>query len=259
MVVPKKIMIFRRQRAKELKRFADKLEAYVGSGISTKLYDGINQLENSSYIPSYRDNEGNQINSDVNFWGYSIDNIKLDINADRHLKPKNINKAEAYLSINLVSDIRNWKNVKDPFCELSFNVTIKGIKPKSEEGVHYFGFHLDRHHETHESDEIHPTYHLQYNLNPKKNKDFDYGDTLNLDSPRFLHYPMDLILGLSYLIANFQPLSYSKLIEDREVKNLIRDYQDSIWKPYSFTISNHWQNDGSAIEWNKTAICPFLV
>lgn len=259
MAVPNKIMHFRRQRASELRRFAEKLETYVGSGISTKLFDVVNQLNDPNFIPFYRDEKGNRVNSDVNFWGYSIDDIKLDINTNRHLKPKEINKAEAYLSISLVSDFRNWKNVKDPFCELSFNVTIKGIKPKSEEGVHYFGFHLDRHHESQDSDEIHPTYHLQYNLNPKKNKDFDYGGTLNIDSPRFLHYPMDLILGLSYLIANFQPLSYSKLIEDREVKNLIRDYQDSIWKPYSFTISNHWQNDGSAIEWNKTAICPFLV
>jgi hypothetical protein len=259
MAVPNNIMHFRRQRADELRRFAEKLETYVGSGISTKLFEGISQLKDPDYIPFYRNNLGNRVNTDVNLWGYSIDDIKIDINAVRHLKPKEINKAEAYLSISLVSDFRSWKNVKDPFCELSFNVTIKGIKPNTKDGIHYFGFHLDRHHESQTSDEIHPSYHLQYNLNPKKNKDFDYGETLNIDSPRFLHYPMDLILGLSYLIASFQPLNYSKLIEDREVKKLIKEYQDSIWRPYSFTMSKHWRDDGSPVEWNKTAICPFLV
>lgn len=259
MAIPKNLMHFRRQRAQDLRRFADKLETYVGSGISTKLYDGINQLNDANYIPFYRNDKGVLVNNDFNFWGYSIDDIKLDINADRHFKPKEINKAEAYLSIKLVSDFRNWKNVKDPFCELSFNVTIKGLKPKSDDGIHYFGFHLDRHHESQISDEIHPTYHLQYNLNPRKIKDFNFGSTLNLDAPRFLHYPMDLILGLSYLIANFQPSNYTKLINDREVNKMIKEYQDSIWKPYSFTISNHWQNNDAVVEWNKLAICPYLL
>ncbi len=158
-----------------------------------------------------------------------------------------------------MSDFRNWENIKDPFCELSFNVTIKGLNPKSEEGVHYFGFHLDRHHESQISEEIHPTYHLQYVLNPKSIEDFNYGSSLNLDAPRFLHYPMDLILGITYLIANFQPTNYANLISDRETRNIIKEYQNNIWKPYSFTISNHWQNDGSSIDWDKLAICPYLI
>jgi len=252
-------MHFRRQRASELRRFAEKLEMYVGSGISTKLFLGVNQLNDPSFIPFYRNEVGIMVNTDVNCWGYSIEDIKIDISADRHLKPKEISRAEAYLSINLVSDFRNWGNVKDPFCELSFNVIIKGLKPKTKDGIHYFGFHLDRHHESLLSDELHPVYHLQYLNNPKKNVAFDYGETLNIDSPRFLHYPMDLILGLSFLIANFQPLNYSRLIDDREFVKLIKDSQNNIWKPYSFTMSDHWQNDGSPVEWNKTAICPFLV
>lgn len=259
MNIPKNIMHFRRERAQELRRYAEKLDNYIGHGISTKLFDGVKQLESSDYIPAYRNDKGSLIRNDSNFWGYSIDDIRLEIIADRHLKPKEITNAEAYLSITLVSDIRNWNCLKDPFCELSFNVTIKGLNPKSEHRIHYFGFHLDRHHESQISEEVHPTYHLQYITNPTKNKDFNYGSTLNLDSPRFLHYPMDLILGLSYLIANFQPSNYSKLVDDRDVIKLIKQYQDSIWKPYSFSISSHWRNDGSVIDFSKKAICPYLL
>lgn len=254
-----KFMPFRRKRASELRRFATALDKYVGESISTKIFEGINQLEDENFVPKYRNIKGEWVNSDKNYWGYSIENIELGITATRHLKPKGLINAKAYISISIVSNYTDWEQLKDPFCELSFNVTVKGINPKVDNGAHYFGFHIDRHHESQSSDELHPVYHLQYNINPKKDKDFDYGATLNMDSPRFLHYPMDLILGLTFLIGNFQPENYMKLIEDREVVKILKEYQNNIWKPYSLTISNHWQNDGSAIEWNKTAICPFLI
>ena len=190
MAVPDKIMHFRRERAQELRQFADKLETYIGNGISTKLYDGVNQLKNPDYIPAFRNEKGELIYNNENIWGYTIDDIKLDVTTLKHLKPKGINKAEVYLNISVVSDYRNWEKIKDPFCELNLNVIIKGINPKTEQGIHYFGFHLDRHNESQSSDEIHPVYHLQYNLNPKDDEEFEYGTTLNLDTPRFLHYPM---------------------------------------------------------------------
>lgn len=259
MTVPSEIMHFRNERAQDLRRFADKLETFIGNGISTTLYKGVGQLKDSSYIPTFRNEVGQEINDDINYWGYSIDNIKLEVTTLEHIKPKGINKAEANINITIVSDYRNWNKIKDPFCELKFNVVIRAINPKNETGINYFGFHLDRHHESQISDKIHPVYHLQYNLNPKKEKNFDYGTTLHLDSPRFLHYPMDLILGLTYIIANFNPISYLKLIEDREIIKILKKYQEKIWKPYSFSISNQWRNNGLPIEWDQKSICPFLL
>ncbi|MFA8300551.1 MAG: hypothetical protein ACEPOV_10345 [Hyphomicrobiales bacterium] len=258
MSIPKNVMHFRKQRAQEIRRFADKLESYIGNGISVSLYKAVNQLNDENYIPPYRDEKGYE-KIDSNFWGYSIENIELGITADRHLKPRELISAKASLSISIVSNYTDWEKIKDPFYELSFNVTIKGINPKSNDGAHYFGFHIDRHHESQASEEIHPVYHLQYNLNPRKDENFDYGGTLNMDSPRFLHYPVDLILGLTFLIGNFQPENYQKLIEDREVKKIIKEYQNSIWKPYYTVMANHWGGNGMAMEWDQNVICPYLL
>lgn len=259
MSIPDKIMHFRRERAQELRRYADLLEKHVGNGISSKLYQGVTQLNDSSFIPYYRDNKGNADNREVNIWGYNINDIELDIWTIEHIRPKGLSVAKAYLDINLVADFRKWNCMCDPFCELSINVTIKGIVQGSEEGVHYFGFHLDRHHESQKSDELHPVYHLHYIQNPKKLKDFNYGSTLNIDCPRFTHYPMDIILGLTFLIANFQPLNYNKLINDREFNKILKDYQAIILKPYSHTLSTNWSSDGSKIDWEANLLCPYLV
>jgi hypothetical protein len=259
MKIPSEIMHFRNKRAQDLRLFADKLDSYVGNGISRYLYDCVRQLQNDKLLPAFRNAQGEIINNDVNYWGYSVTDIELEIKAVRHLKPIGVNKATAYIDINLVSDFRNWEDMKDPFCELNMRVVIKGFKPQTEEKNHFFGFHIDRHHESQDSDEIHPTYHLQYILNPKNNPEFDYGSTLNIDSPRFLHLPMDLILGLTYLIANFQPENYRRLMDDPSVARILKNYQNWIWKPYSHTISSHWNSNGLAIQWDKNTICPFLL
>ena len=259
MSIPSNIMHFRRERAQELRRYADILEKYIGNGISSKLYQGVTQLKDSSFIPYCRDIEGNSDNRDVNIWGYLINDIELNVLTLEHIRPKGLSVAKAYLNITLVSDYRKWNCMCDPFCELSINVTIKGIIQGSEEGVHYFGFHLDRHHESQKSDEIHPVYHLHYIQNPKDIPDFNYGSTLNIDSPRFTHYPMDIILGLTFLIANFQPNNYQRLINDREFKVLLKEYQATILKPYSHTLSANWIKDSSNINWNPFLLCPYLV
>jgi len=259
MSIPDYIMRFRKERARDLGKYADLLEKYIGNGISSKLYRGVSQLNNPGYIPNYRDFEGTYISREANNWGYNIDDIELDVLTLKHIRPLGLTVAKAYLDISLVADFRKWNCMCDPFCELSMNVTIKGIVQGSVEGVHYFGFHLDRHHESQKSGELHPVYHLHYIQNPKNLDNFNFGSTLNIDCPRFIHYPMDIILGLTFLIANFQPDNYNKLIIDREFRTILKNYQATILKPYSHTFSTNWSSDGSKIDWHPYLLCPYLV
>lgn len=258
MAKKQKIEPFRRARAKDLRCFADAVDKHIGGSISNQIHLCVNQLNNMDTIQSYRDSDCKNVYDKQNIWGYSVEDIEIDILADRHLKPKGLINAKAIVSVTVAANFNSWSNLVDPFYEMSFNVTIRGNNP-TKANINYFGFHIDRHHESQVSDEIHPIYHLQYNLNPLKKDEFDYGDALYMDAPRFLHYPVELILGLTFLIGNFQPDNYKKLIEDRTVKKIIQDYQENIWKPYSFTMASHWGNNISDIEWDKNIICPFYL
>ena len=253
MRIPERIMHFRNEKASELRRFADLLEIYVGIGSSQQIFPAIKQLQNEEYIPALKTGERN-----VNFWGYSIDGLTIPIETLKHIKPEGFESAEAILDVSLISDFREWDKLNDPFCDLNFRATIRGINP-SKKGVHHFGFHIDRHPEAYNSKEIHPLYHLHYEQNPQGSKSFDYGETIFLDTPRIIHLPMDLVLGMGYLISNFAPSIYEKIQEDRSYIKLTKEYQNKIWRPYFQTIASHWPYNTRELDWDTKLLCPYLV
>ncbi len=253
MNIPKKIMHFRNEKAEELRRFADLIETYVGNGTSQPIFIAVNQLKDSNYVPRLKSGK-----IDVNYWGYSISDLTIPIETFRHIKPEGFENAEAILDITLISDFREWEKLNDPFCELSFRTTIRGVNRK-QKGSHQFGFHVDRHNGLLNCDEIHPLYHLHYEQNPNDLDDFDYGHTMFLDTPRIIHLPLDLVLGMGYLISNFAPRVYEKIKEDRGYIKLTTEYQNRIWKPYFQTIAGNWPFIKGDLNWDAKLLCPYFL
>lgn len=195
-----------------------------------------------------------------NHWGYTINGLSIPIEPStlRHIRPQGITKAQVIVDIEVVSDLAEWNNLNDPFISLNFKAIIKAINPKSE-APHFLAFHIDRHNGDYETNEIHPLYHLQYLQNPKKKPDFNHGESLQLDIPRMMHFPMELILGTGFLISNFAPTSYNKIIKERQYINLCKEYQERIWKPYINSINSYWNGNQTQWIWNPIANCPYLV
>lgn len=80
---------------------------------------------------------------------------------------------------------------------------------------------------------------------------------MQLDVPRMMHLPMELILGVSTILSNFSPSTYSKLIENRQFVNLCKDYQEKIWRPYFNSLENFWIKN--QIDWDPKLNCPYLL
>jgi len=74
-----------------------------------------------------------------------------------------------------------------------------------------------------------------------------------------MHFPMELILGTSFLISNFAPISYSKIIKERQYVNLCKEYQERIWKPYINSLESYWSLNPNQWFWNPKLNCPYLV
>lgn len=243
---------FRESRANELEIAAKRLENIFGNGINTTpIYNAIDLLK--SKAPTLKDGTTN-----TNYWGYSIEDLKMPVDTTDHLKPKVVDgkKVELLLNMNLVADFSKWGSLEDPLLDLRFHVVVRGI---SDKGEHFFCFHIDRHDPSIKTREPHPTYHLQYFNNPNDDAEFDFGSTFHLDTPRILHHPLDFILGLGFITSNFFPMAFEYLMDDGYFPGLYTRYQDCLLKPFYHSISKHWEFDNTQSSFDRFKICPSLV
>lgn len=253
MAVSSRNMSFRNERAKELRQLSQLLSRVVGDDITTSVLESvISQLRNEDFIPRLKDGSADQ-----NIWGYDIQDFKMPLATLNHVKPHDITKGEVILNMKLRARIEHWNTFNDPFIELGYNVLIRGVGDK----IYHFGFHIDKHTGDTNTDEPHPTYHLQYNFNPTKTKDPNLGDLFYIDTPRIMHKPIDFILGISFLTSNFYPIAFEALKDEREFVKLQENYQHAIWKPYFQTLANNWKPFVAGnIIWNPiNDICPVFI
>jgi hypothetical protein len=250
MNVRDEIMHFRKERARELEMLSGVLEKSIENGVSTPLYRAISQLRNSDFILPFKDGS-----VDPDTWGYEIEDFSFQPDIPRHVKPK-VTDLLVTLNMKVIANCSDWDNMDDPLRELSFKVTIRGLGDQN----FYSGFHIDRHDgEVNPQGEIHPIYHLQHLVNPNEEANFQFGSVLALDTPRVMHYPMEFVLGLGYLTANFFPIAYESLLDDGFYYSLFQNYQDRLWKPYSHTLANYWKPfQEDSIIWEPDLLCPFL-
>lgn len=247
-----KIEQFRESRASELDIAAKRLESIFGSDINTTpIYNAIDSLKTKA--PTLKNGTTN-----ANFWGYSIEDLRLPVDTTKHLKPKIVDgkKVELILNMNLAADFSKWESQEDPLLELRFHVVVRGV---SEKGEHFFCFHIDRHDPSIKTDEPHPIYHLQFFNNPHNDSEFDYGSTFHLDTPRILHYPVDFILGIGFITSNFFPFAFDSLMDDGYFPSLYTKYQVSFLKPFFHSISRHWEFDSTQSSFDRFKICPSFI
>ncbi|MCT4326391.1 hypothetical protein HZP16_09815 [Elizabethkingia anophelis] len=194
-------------------------------------------------------------------WGYSLKELKFSVEPStlKHVRPTGFSNLEVIIDIDVVSKNSEWKNLNDPFEILNFRTLLKGIN-KITNKTHYLGFHIDRHNGA-TTNEIHPLYHIQYLQNSKvKPKDeFDHGDSLQLDIPRMMQLPMELMLGVSVIMSNFAPELYEKLLKDRQFVNLTKEYQERVWRPYFNSLESYWLSPMNSRVWDPKLNCPYLI
>jgi hypothetical protein len=192
-------------------------------------------------------------------WGYKVElSFPMEMATVRHLRPTGFTQVEIVVEIDVESSIKEWDNLNDPFTSLSFRSMLRGTNPITGK-LHYLSFHVDRHNGA-KTTEVHPLYHVQYLQNGKVKDNFDHGESMQLDVPRMMHFPLEVILGVSLLLSNFAPGSYAKLIQNRAYKKISRVYQEKIWRPYINSLESFWLNPiAVAPTWEAKLNCPYLT
>jgi len=226
---------------------------------STSLNKAIKDLKNNSYLPV-----SNEIVATPFNWGYKIENLIIHINdydGIQYPKAKNIHRLKITLDVNIIGEYTNDKEtVIDPFKHLEFNLTAEGFN--SKEKYHVFSYHLDRHIDIgNKPEEIHPIYHIQVGGRRMDKQDGrNYGNSLLLDSPRIVHYPMDLILGIDFITSNFAPKLWKALRKDQSYVRLLIKSQKLAIAPFIKSLSQYFKLIGRTERcWKATDIFPQLI
>lgn len=191
-------------------------------------------------------------------WGYDIADLTFHFDPPKGIVPANAQDFRIGLSISMVCHFDRDKD--DQFSKLEINVEKYALDP---EGVQFkSAWHLDRHlintksDSPHITDDIHPLYHFQFGGSRMTNNAFQLGQTLLLDPPRLMHPPMDGILAIDFVLANYAGLVWKSLRDDHEYTNLIVPQIERFWKPYFEAMANIWESPNST---NSAYLCPFVM
>jgi|GEM_PF-3263044 len=251
-------LAFRKEMASDLLVFKKSLEALnINAGIVDR---AIRELKDEQYLPGCV-----KFPSSPRTWGYKIN--PLIINVDdyegvQYPQAKNMRRLKVSLSVNVVGEYSapDAGVFLDPYGHLEFNLFAEGFNRQNKH--HILSFHLDRHIDAeNKAEEVHPIYHFHVGgriMEQFPNRNF--GSSLILDSPRWMHYPMDLMLGVDFALSNFAPKLWKKAKKDQGYVRLIRKSQQMAILPFIKSLSQYFQLiNGTPNCWQAIDILPQLV
>lgn len=190
-------------------------------------------------------------------WGYDISNLVFRLQPMKGTVPAKTKDLRVELSIKMVG--RFDCDPDDQFLDLEINLekyayTSAGAELKA-------AWHFDRHiidtkkDDPLLTDDIHPLYHFQFGGAKMSQIANQLGGTFLLDPPRLMHPPMDGILAIDFVLANYAGLTWKALRDDAQYSKLIIPKLEQIWKPYFSAIAGSWANPRSG---NSSFLCPFV-
>ena len=190
---------------------------------------------------------------------FQIHQLVLPIDNTKHVRPEGL-PVQLQMDFSVEMDPLKLKQFEDPYTQYSFALTLFGELGGVD---HSICWHIDRDSAV-ESDEIHPLYHLQYSDGRtyyKKGEAIDYkwGNSIYLDVPRLVHYPMDLFVGLSFIVTNFYKKdTMYKLHANSIFTHRFSESEDQVLKPYFCAIANKWTNTWPRNLQDYHILCPLL-
>ncbi len=188
-------------------------------------------------------------------WSVQIDDMELPIENPKHLKPSKLKgNLKMFVSISMEGSGKGWKNEEDCIKNLRFKVEVIEKDQKDPQKYFQTGFHIDMVDDKDDPLEMHPLYHVHF-LNDSL---IEGTEVLAMDVPRLMHHPVDVLLGILLVYANYNQTGYKKLLNDGLFMGLCRDSAKHILTPYYQSLSKVPWIEGVITEYDKS-LCPYLT
>ena len=162
---------------------------------------------------------------------YRVEELKFNIReVPRNTRP-NVELLEVLLDV-------SFQELQDdiPVSNYHFRITAQGLD--SNVNLVKSSWHLD--YDINNNQEyIHPHFHLTWGGDTMKG--MGLGEVLLLPTPRISYPPLDIILGIDFVLSNFVKAEIYKRIQcDSQYKKAVKNAQEKYWKPYMLSIASHW-------------------
>lgn len=149
--------------------------------------------------------------------------------------PRNTIPSVTLLDVLLDISYKETDDTEIPVSQYNFRITVEG---KNQKGLFKSSWHLD-YDNNNVQDFIHPHFHITWGGN--KMKDLNLGEVLLLPTPRFSYPPMDIVLGVDFILSNFVKVDiYKQIQSNSQYKAAVKKAQEKYWKPYILSLAHHW-------------------
>ncbi len=146
----------------------------------------------------------------------------------------------------------------DPLEQLVVNIEITA-KDREKTKSSKCAWHLDRNIERDEPNEIHPQYHFQHGGHRVGDLGDSIGLALLLEPPRVAHPPMEALLSIDFILANFAGSVWKEIRDDGTYAKRIAQAQELYWRPYFKSLNSWWDGTPRLSNHNAPAIWPNLI
>ena len=171
-----------------------------------------------------------------------VENIAINVSKKiSGTNPPDVSKLVIYFSHKCEIDLEKDAAVNDPVTTYYFFFQVNGYNIEADREITNC-WRLDQDIVSEKSKYTHPYYHFQ--AGGDELLGLDTGDLILLSAPRLPHPPMDLFLGLHFLLNNYLSTkdypSVKKLFIDYDYQAIIKRSQQRMWEAYfnSFNSSN---------------------
>ena len=188
--------------------------------------------------------------------GYNVDKLELRIPiVPRNTRPNGVKSLTITLNVSVPQNQIDGKFSCLPWAGYNFSFLIEGLtQNKKVKSAWHLDYDLCA-----SSTVIHPCFHLTFG--GKMMENVNLGDVLLLPVPRYGFPPMDIVLGIDFILSNFlEKAMYEEIKQNKYYQAAVRDSQEKFWKPYFLTIGSRWCSSTGFDDKNlRQAILPTLV
>ncbi|MEQ9196774.1 MAG: hypothetical protein RIE84_08480 [Parvibaculum sp.] len=170
-------------------------------------------------------------------WEYKVSGLLFEVPKPKNTLPSFIpNQLDISLDVNAAGEFDC--QFHDPFTSLAVNIRVAA---KANNREHIEAWHLDRHEDGGNPPECaHPLYHIQRGGRVMKHIQNDVGLTMIVDPPRLAHPPIEVILGIDYVLSQYAGKFWQALRTKPEYLRLVGDLQKRLWQGYTATCAVHF-------------------
>ncbi len=190
------------------------------------------------------------IKTNLIFNSININSIKIP---DSTLKE--INNISLELRIKICEEDSGTETIKDCIIqsidsriEYSVQLIAKANIPLTK--VKYkMAWHLDKHIRSNTLSDgvgkgfIHPEYHFSVGGHEvTKDQDVNFGTLLLLDTPRFMHPPLGIILSIDFVLRYFYGSRHLNFLSSKKYNKITQRAKIRLWRPYFLALAHHFDD-----------------